>query len=364
MARLPRPAAEHRRRPCAPPPRRNSSHGRLLIGSNRHHDHVMMAVTAGSTVLAIFLAGLIWIHSGWTGGANFMAVAAVACCFFGAADRPVPMMRSMFVWGGVAMLGAGLFLFTVMPAVHDFELLALCLAPPFLLIGLIMPRPQTFLIAMTLSTMGAGSLALTSRYNVDFASYANENIAVQAGVLFALVWTMATKPFGAALAARRLARAGWADLAALAAGTGRGDHAALAGRMLDRLGQLTPRLDAEGAGHLAGLDGLAELRIGYNVLDLQRDRRRLGPMAKARIDEVLAGVSGHFRDRIGGGPATPPDALLGRIDDALEQTVREADRPVARDAAQALVGLRRGFFPLAPGPRGPAPACAPLAAAA
>jgi uncharacterized membrane protein YccC len=327
-----------------------SFHHRPLVGGRRHHDHAMFAFNAGSTVLATFFAGLLWIHSGWTGGAFFMAITAVACCFFGAMDQPATAMRTMLVWTGVALVGAGAYIFAVLPLIQDFEMLALVLAPPFLLIGLFVPRPQYFLITMMLATNGAGSLAVQSRYGGDFADYVDGGLAVLGGVFFALVWTLATRPFGAGLAARRLVRAGWADLAELASGERRRDHAALVGRTMDRLGQLVPRLASNDNRALAGIDGLAELRVGYNLLDLQRDRRALPEPARARIGTVLDRFAAHFRDLETG--ATPAPALLEAIDTGLAAVAGEHG-PAAVDAAQALVGLRRGLFPDAAGPSVP-----------
>ncbi|MDB5412926.1 MAG: Fusaric acid resistance protein conserved region [Rubritepida sp.] len=344
-------------------PRKPGFRGRPLIGGNRHYDHLLMAYSAGSTVLATFLAGLLWIQSGWAGGANFMAITAVACCFFGALDKPVPAMMSMLIWTGVALSGAGIYLFTVLPHVHDFEMLAMTLAPALLLVGLLMPRPQFFLGMMLVAANGTGSLALQSRYNIEFSGFVNEGLAVMGGVLFALVWTSVAKPFGAEIAARRLVRSGWRDLAAMAAGTGPRDHAALAARTLDRLGQLAPRLAANEARHFAEIDGLAELRIGYNVLDLQRDRRILPEEARGPVGAVLEQVSSHFRARLTGAEANPPAALLAGIDEALTATTSQSDSPATRDAALALVGLRRGLFPGAPGP-GQADPMHALAAAA
>lgn len=345
------------RRSAAP---KASFHHRPLIGGRRHHDHAMMIFSAGSTVMATFLAGLLWIESGWTGGAFFMAITAVACCFFGAMDQPAPAMRAMLTWTAVALVGAGAYLFAVMPLIQDFEMLALALAPPFLLIGLFVPRPQYFLATMMLATNGAGSLAVQSRYGVDFAAYVNEGLAVLGGVFFALVWTLATRPFGAGLAARRLVRAGWADLAEMASGESRRNHAALVSRSMDRLGQLVPRLASNDNRALAGIDGLAELRIGYSLLDLQRDRPALPEAARGRIGQVLDRLAAHFRELETG--VAPSPTLLDAIDLALAAVAAERG-PAARDAAQALVGLRRGLFPGAAGPSIPAaPAAALLAA--
>lgn len=322
---------------------------RPLIGRARHHDFGMMLFASGSVLLATTLAGLIWIFSGWTGGAYFVAMTTVACCFFGPADQPLPSMRTMFIWCAVALVIDAGYLFAVFPMIDGFMLLALVLAPLFLLVGAFVPRPQLALITLLLAANGAGSLAIQSRYNVEFAGYVNEGLAVLSGLLFATVWTAIAKPFGAEIAARRLARAGWADLAALAAGR-RGNQADLISRTLDRLGQLVPRLAAGAGAGVAAIDGLAELRIGYNLVDLQRDRRVLPPAIREPIDLVLGQVATFFEARSLAVATSAPASLIDLIDQAIAAIFRDGQGGVARDALNALVGLRRALYPEAPGP--------------
>lgn len=337
---------------------RPASRFRPVIGGGRHHDHLLMLFSAGSAAAATLAAGLIWIHSGWAGGANFMAMTTVACCFFGALDRPAPQMRAMAVWTSVALLAAGTYLLAVLPGIEDFAVLIAVLAVYFLPVGALIPRPQIFLPTMMLAVNGAAMMSLQDRFSTDFASFANEGLAVVGGQLFAMLWTLVTKPFGAGIAARRLIHAGWAELAAMAEGAIRRDHGALANRALDRLGQLAPRLAASDATTTVAGDALAELRIGYNLLDLRRDRAVLSDSTRRRVDAVLAAVAAHFRSRKAGTTVAAPETLRAAIDRALDAVAGQAGTPAhvtarapERDAAHALVGLRRGLFPHAPGPR-------------
>ncbi|MFG1466809.1 FUSC family protein, partial [Xanthobacter sp. DSM 24535] len=258
-------------------------HHRPVIGTARHHDHGLLLFSTASAALATLTASLIWIASGWPGGANFVAMAAVACCFFGAQDRPAPFLWMMVVWGTTAQVIAGVLLFTVVPQIHDFAMLVLVLVLPFLLVGALIPRPELGLVTLLLAATGSGSLSVQSHYNADFTVYVNESLAVTGGFLFAWIWALATKPFGAEITARRLVRSGWADLAACAAGTRLQDHRVLVSRTLDRLGLLIPRLASGAIDDGLATDGLRDLRIGYNVLDLQRDRRALPGAAKDAI---------------------------------------------------------------------------------
>lgn len=324
---------------------------RPALAKARHYDHGLMLFSAVSAVSASFVAGMLWILSGWSGGAYFMAITTVACCFFGTLDQPAVPMRIMLTFFAVSQLVAGFFLFGIFPRIHDFELLVLVLAPPFIIGGSFLPRPELALMMMMLMVNSMATLALQGRYNMDFSVFVNEGLAVLGGVMFALIWSLVTKPFGAELAARRLMRAGWHDMAQMAAGNRLHDHAILASRTVDRLGQLIPRLGEATRGDLASVDGLAELRAGYNILALQRDRRVLPEPVKQGISDLLQAVSAFYRQRLSQRSALAPSrALLTRIDAAIELTIAGGRGATARNTLEALVGLRRALFPHAPGP--------------
>ncbi|WP_454685361.1 FUSC family protein [Ancylobacter moscoviensis] len=326
---------------------------RPVIGTSQYYDRAIMAFAVGSTVLATFLAGLLWIWSGWPGGANAVAFVTIACCFFGGLDRPAPLMKTMLVYSMVAYAVSGVYLFAILPRINDFEMIVLVLAPPFLLVGAFIPRPQLFLITLLLAANLAGDLGLQGRYSGEFTTYAEGAIAIAAGLLFAIVWTHLTRPFGAELAAHRLVLAGWKDLARLAAGSDRRDHAHLISRTLDRLGQLMPRLASSTTPALQSIDGLAELRMGYNIIALQRDRRIVPADARDAIDEVLRDVAAYFQScSVQGVRQRPPDSLSAEIDLALGAVLATAKGQVRQASLDALVGLRRALFPSAPGPSG------------
>jgi uncharacterized membrane protein YccC len=324
---------------------------RPVVAREQHYDRGLILFSVASTIAATFTAGLLWIWSGWSNGANAVAFVAIACCFFGGADRPATFMRAMLVWICATYILTSIYIFLILPNINDFELLAVVLAPPFLLIGAFIPRPELSLITLLLATNLAGDLALQGRYSADFTSYTEGGIAIGAGVLFALIWTLVTRPFGTELAARRLVRAGWNDLAELATGAHAPDHAALTSRMLDRLGQLVPRLASNESASLKAVDGLAELRMGYNVLALQRNRRALPGEVRSLIDRVLEGIAVHYRQCVAENEGLPaPETLLLDIDRALRAVLYLKQGQLQLNSLDALVGMRRAMFPLATGP--------------
>nr|WP_281418598.1 FUSC family protein [Ancylobacter oerskovii] len=325
---------------------------RRVVSRARYYDFGLMLFSAGSCVLATLVLSGFWILSGWSNGSGAVMMAAVACSFFAAMDRPAPFIRTMAVLTGVSVVIAGVYQFAILPMVHDFEMLVLVFAPPFLLLGLIIPRPQFNMLGVLMAVNTASFVAMQNRYNVDFATFANEGLAAVVGLTFAFAWTIATRPFGAEMAARRLVLAGWKDLAETASGHHRDDHERLAGRMLDRLGQLVPRIAVVDDRELAKVDGFAEVRVGFNIVELQKTRREFAEGERAAVDAVLAGVAGLYRERMARrGFVAPSDELCATLDNAL-RLIACQEGGVARRTIDALVGLRRALFPDAPGPAG------------
>ncbi len=192
---------------------------------------------------------------------------------------------------------ASYYLFLVVPHAQTFEALVGMLALPYLGIGLLISRPGFQLIAMLLSVNTASFANIQSIYDANLLGAFNTSLANAVAMLFAPLWATLARPFGAHVAAHRLIRASWQDLAQAA--TWRGDPAPLGARMLDRFGQLMPRLGAS-ADRLAS-DGFTELQVGYCTLTLQRALPTLPAPARKPVRRVLSGVARHYRG--GSGPA-------------------------------------------------------------
>src|ERR1700722_7839213 len=213
-----------------------------LGGTEQYFDRGMLLFSAGSAVLAIFLLSSLWIASGWNDGAGAVSLAAVACCFFAALDDPAPQVFKFFTATSASVALAGLYLFVVLPNVHDFPMLVILFAGPFILVGTLIPRPQFNLATMLVAVNTATFISIQDAYDADFFIFLNSNLAGLAGLLYAYLWTRVTRPFGAELAAARLMRSSWADVVLSASKAPIEDQRNLAARMLDRLMQLIPRL--------------------------------------------------------------------------------------------------------------------------
>ena len=312
----------------------------------RHVDRGMVIFSTLSITLLLFLTCLLWMATGWADGAGAVTMAAIASCFFAAQDEPAQGQRGFLFWTGVCLVLGAVLLFFVLPATHDFETLALVLAPPFLLVGTLANRPGFTIAAMTLTVAMASQLGLSGAYNADFTAYVNTNLASMAGIFLALVWTLLTRPFGAELALRRLVHASWADLVRTAAGRHAGSHADLSAVMLDRLSLLLPRLAARPEKPLT--DGFSELRVGFSALDLQRHEAGLEPLAREAVQHTLQSLEQHYRARLQGAPQAPADGALGQAIDRAIARLAAQRGGAAAEALNALAELRLTLCPQRP----------------
>lgn len=339
-----------------------------------HHDHGMLLYYACSTSLAVFCAGLLWIASGWEDGAGAVVVATITSCFFATVEEPRPVARAFMRWSVICFLVSCFYLFLVVPQAHNFETLVGMLAVPYMAIGMLISRPGFNLIAMLLSVNTASFGNFQSVYDANFLGTFNTSLASVGDMLFAPLWFMATRPFGARVAAHRLIRASWKDLAQAATRGEAPEQARLGSRMLDRLGQLVPRLAA--SDDKMSTDGFAELQVGFGALALQRNLAALRPAARRAVTRVLNGAAAHFRARLKAGHAmAPPEALSARIDKAIGEVAAQADGvddgvdnaaagDAVRETLAALVALQVTLYhaqPHAPTGKVPAPPALPRA---
>ncbi|MBE0629236.1 MAG: FUSC family protein, partial [Burkholderia vietnamiensis] len=156
-----------------------------LGGTERFFDRGMMLFSTLTVAGAIVFACWLWIASGWHDGAGAVTLAAVACSFFAALDEPAPLVFKFFLATAASVVFAGLYLFAVLPHVHDFAMLVLMFAGPFILIGTLLPRPQFNMVTMLVAVNTATFISIQSAYDADFFVFLNSNLAGVAGLLFA-----------------------------------------------------------------------------------------------------------------------------------------------------------------------------------
>lgn len=312
----------------------------------RHVDYGMALFSAASAGIALMGYCVLWIGLGWEGGGNGAMMAAVTAAFFAAQDDPAPSMMSFLTWAIVASLVAGVYLFGIFPAVHDFGLLVLLLAVAFLPLGVLLHHPKTMLSALPLTVNLVALLSVQNTYSADIQGFVNASVAMFIGIGFAVVMTRLFRSVGAEWTARRLVQQGWTTLAAAAEGRGQQDRQRFAARMLDLLGLLAPRLAATPAGSdIASVDMLTEARAGLNILQLRRAQRALPAPEREALDHILAEVTAHYRRQAAARRPLPGGAVLRARLDALLARLGRVPAGKARDEALlGLVGLRFVLF--------------------
>ncbi|MGQ9367503.1 FUSC family protein [Azospirillum sp. ST 5-10] len=311
-----------------------------------HLDRGMALWSAAAAVLAILSVCAFWIATGWTSGASAAMMVTIFSCFFAALDDPVPGLRLFLTFTLASVPIAGAYLLFVLPAIDSFVLLALVLAPTFLVLGAYAARPATTGKAMAMLLGTAGSLSLLDTGQGDVASFLSGSFGQVAGIVTAMTVMRLCRSVGAAWSARRLLRAGWRDVAALAAGRGIEPAAGFQSRMLDRVGLLSTRLALAGPHEdLAAADAVNDLRTGLNIAELQRAQRALDRPSAAGVETLLDALGRHFRTLPRRAPTPLPPAVRAGLDTALSGVVGAAPGAERDRAVVALAGLRRSLFP-------------------
>lgn len=325
----------------APPPMPRQS-----VTSNRalHRDHGIAILSSLSAAVAICVCCAFWIATGWTTGATAALYAAVFSCFFASMDNPVPSIMEFLAYTILSIPLSAVYLLVVLPAVHSFEMVALSIFPTALICGIYMARPATMLKSIAIILGFTGTLALHDTNTADLVSYIDSTVAQIIGIAAAAVTAALFRKVSAEFSARRIQAANWKELAGLAGADRPPAQESFTVRMLDRIGLLQSRLAARTQNsEPVEEDALLDLRIGNEIVELQRVRREL-PVVDAAIRPVLGGLASCFRARLAGS-VSKPASFLQQIDHALEQVNGAAPGKARNRAIVALVGIRRSLFP-------------------
>jgi uncharacterized membrane protein YccC len=315
------------------------------IRTLQHRDHVMALHAALAAILAIGLISAFWIATAWPEGAGATSLAAIACAFFAAQDDPVPHMLGFLVAALISIVIDAIYLFAVLPQANDFAALVLAFAPVFLILGALASMPATAKAAGPISFIAATLLALSSSYNADFASYANSAASSIFGLGATAIIIRIFRSVSAEWTAWRLLRHNRIDVANIAANRNPATLSEFATLMLDRLSQVVPRLAlSPESGDSAATAALADVRVGVNIIGLQRDATHLPEQLRRAIPAMLDAIAAHYRRRT----LDQADAPLLDVIDGTIATAVEDPATKTRDLLLQLGGIRRGLFPNAP----------------
>jgi uncharacterized membrane protein YccC len=322
---------------------------RLASASPRtlHVDHRLAASSALAAALAVGVAGTLCWALGWDQGGLSIGAAAMCSSLFAFLDDPRPVLKVAVLAIALAVPAAALYVFAVFPALDGYLGLALALAPLLFMSTLYMATPKLGLPAFGFVLIALTLMSIQPVQTGDFMSFTGSSIGLLLGATIALVVTSLVRVIGVETSVRRLLRAAWRDLAALAEDTGRLSRTAWASRMLDRVGLLLPRL-AGTSGVLRALAGraLGDLRLGVNMLDLRQAGLATQPHVRATIESALTQIGAHFRQRLERPDIAPAPTILHTIDRTIA-ALRDCEAGRSRvQGLTAATGLRLGLFPL------------------
>ncbi len=338
------------------------------IGSARaqplHRDHGLALRAAFATLGTLGIGTAMWIATAWPEGGNAVVIACIVCALYSNLDNPGPTAHRV-LYGTITAVPIGaIYAFVILPRTADFPTLAALLAPALLIIGSLLARPKTAPYAIGIMLTLPGLLGLNDRYDAHFQTFANSAVAQIVGVMIAVFMLDLSSAIGARSGALRLVRAGWRELAAMAAGRGDLDPGAWIGRMLDRVAMLAPRLKTLALDPTQPLlDILADTRIGIAITDLRKFQGRATPHGAKLVALLLRHVRRHYAARTDQGPADPDPALIRNIDRLLPRIAALEDPEQRRLGVLALTSLRRNLassalppvWPERPAPASPTP---------
>ncbi|WP_166358480.1 FUSC family protein [Pseudomonas akapageensis] len=309
-------------------------------------DRGLMLYSVFSTVVAIIVASLLWMLLGWSNGGSAVIMAAVSCSFFAAMDDPAPQIYRFFFWTAMSVIFASLYVFLVLPNLHDFPMLVLAFAVPFICVGTLTVQPQFYLGTLLTIVNTSSFISIQSTYDADFLTFINANLAGPVGLLFAFIWTLVFRPFGVELAAKRLTRFSWHDIVSLTQPGTLAEHRHMGVQMLDRLMQHLPRLAQTGQDSGSAL---RDLRVALSLLDLHAYLPRIPVAPRALLEHVIVEVGEYFRACLKANERLPvPEGMLKTMDQA-RRTLRHHDQDDSGDARvqllHALAGLRMALLP-------------------
>lgn len=137
-----------------------------------HLDFTLAAMNAIRAFSALLVAGLIWIETAWDGARGGMILVGILCSLMATFPRPLIAAQSYARGLGLALVVSALYQFMLVPAVNDFEWLALLLAPLLYVIAVGLASPATAGIGMGL---GLSSFLMLGPQNIG----TGQNTAIQ-----------------------------------------------------------------------------------------------------------------------------------------------------------------------------------------
>lgn len=313
-------------------------------------DHGIAALAGLAAAAAIVIYCAIWIVLAWPSGSATAAFAALITCSFAIQDDPAPVIGRYLKATLKTFPLAALYLFAILPRVDGYEMLVITLAPALLWMGYIQADPRRSAEALPMFSCFIVAMGFLARFQADFANFLNTGLAQVGGIVTTLAVTRLFRSANVEWTARRIVRANWADLARLADIRQAFRPERWTASAVDRLGQVAQRMAIAAPGHaLHAADGLADLRVGRNIIPIRQALGHVPYDARHRLGAVLAAARQVYLDRWRHAGIRPINTELREaIDEAIVAMLSLPADAGRRSVLNALVGMRCNLFPDAP----------------
>jgi uncharacterized membrane protein YccC len=171
-----------------------------------HLDFTLASMNAVRAFIALLVAGLIWIETAWDGARGGMILVGILCSLMATFPRPLMAAQSYARGLGLALLVSALYQFALVPAVSDFEPLALLLAPLLYVIAVGLASPATAGIGMGLGLssflmIGPQNIGTGQNTAIQWFEFAGAYVSAAMLALIVYAWIF---PFRPVLRIRRL----------------------------------------------------------------------------------------------------------------------------------------------------------------
>ena len=309
-----------------------------------YRDMGLALLSGGAATVAVLFACAIWIAGSWPEGAVAAQFAAIGCSLFARLDRPTPMIRSAAVGILVALPFAAIYAFAIFPLIDGFPMLALVLAPVFLIFSFMQAIEKLEGAGVVLAVAFSGALALNETYVSDFAAFVNINLAEVAGLVIAITVILICRTIDPKWNAQRITRASWRALSRIAESDAR-SMALRPAELLDRVGQVSERLEDASAANKGALNPMQDLRVGVNLATITAAESVFGPGVAPRLKAVRELIASRYRSRVRGVPDGTSRELANALDASIGELEVRSRLKGNLSAIAALVSLRMDLVP-------------------
>ncbi|QQP98173.1 FUSC family protein [Lysobacter enzymogenes] len=307
-----------------------------------HRDRRVALRSALGAFVGIALGCGLWIATAWSDGATAVSIIGTACVLFGTTEAPAGQVARYLLGSSIGVAVGLVYGFAIFPALSDFAGLAAALAPVLLLCGSFLARPPYLLGALGVVLTFPLIAGLGARNAANFAGAINSSVALFVGTAAALCSMRLFQTLDPNRSRKQLQDSIARDIARRVRGRVR-NAAGWTSRMVDRLGQLAPRLrgQPQAAHTLRAI--VADMRAASAVAELRAWGRGLqGQNARTCHAELIDAATAHFRTR-----AVVRHELDARLLQSLERlrsAVVAGDEPGRERALSLLSDLRRDLL--------------------